>query len=133
MISPLKTVTIGNFRGIRALTLELHPRVNVFFGANGAGKTSLIDAIAIGLGPIVSITPKAKGRSFGRDDLRRPWADAPDHSEQRNRECQYTKIEIVAADGLRWDVHRLRSTQDKAALPPTVGQKELRAKLACEP
>ncbi len=44
----LKSVKIRNFRAIGSLDLELHPRLNVIFGENGAGKTSLLDAIYCG-------------------------------------------------------------------------------------
>ncbi|MBI2570966.1 MAG: AAA family ATPase [Candidatus Schekmanbacteria bacterium] len=44
-IAPLHSVRIQNFRGIRDLTLKLHPRVTVLFGINASGKTSILDAI----------------------------------------------------------------------------------------
>ncbi|MCL2824935.1 MAG: ATP-binding protein, partial [Polyangiaceae bacterium] len=53
VIAPLKSIHIENFRGIRDQTIELHPDVTVFFGPNASGKTTVLDAIAIGLGAIV--------------------------------------------------------------------------------
>lgn len=34
-----------NFRLLQQLSLELHPRLNLFFGANAAGKTSLLETV----------------------------------------------------------------------------------------
>jgi len=41
----VKKLLIENFRGIRKMELELHPRMNVFIGINGAGKSSVLDAL----------------------------------------------------------------------------------------
>ncbi len=54
-------VDITNFRCFESLSIPLHPSVNVFVGVNGAGKTSLLDAIAIALYDIVA----AQGGSAG--------------------------------------------------------------------
>ncbi len=47
-------LNIGNFRNIKAASLELHPRLNFFIGPNGAGKTSVLESLVV----------LAKGRSF---------------------------------------------------------------------
>jgi predicted ATPase len=44
-----KRLTLQNFRGIRNLDLGFHDRLTVLIGSNGSGKTSILDAIAIGL------------------------------------------------------------------------------------
>ena len=44
-----KNLTLQNFRGIRNLDLTFHDRLTVLLGSNGSGKTSVLDAIAIGL------------------------------------------------------------------------------------
>ena len=46
----LKSVTIKNYRAIENLELHLDPTLTVLHGANGHGKTSLLSAIAMGLG-----------------------------------------------------------------------------------
>lgn len=43
----IERLEIENFRGIRKMDLDLHPRLNVFVGVNGAGKTTILDASAI--------------------------------------------------------------------------------------
>lgn len=42
MLSSLK---IQNFRNLTEIDLELNPRINLFYGNNGSGKTSLLEAI----------------------------------------------------------------------------------------
>ena len=39
-------VTLENYRGIRHVDLQAHPRLNVFAGINGTGKSSILQAIA---------------------------------------------------------------------------------------
>ena len=48
----LKRVKIENYRAIEKLELPLDPQLTVFFGNNGYGKTSVLSAIAGGLGRI---------------------------------------------------------------------------------
>jgi predicted ATP-binding protein involved in virulence len=43
----IKRLTINGFRGILDMDLEFAEQVNVFVGVNGAGKSSILDAIAI--------------------------------------------------------------------------------------
>jgi predicted ATP-binding protein involved in virulence len=43
----LKEVSINKFRGFdKKVTIELHPKLNIFVGDNGSGKTTILDAIA---------------------------------------------------------------------------------------
>lgn len=41
---------LRNFKKFAALDLDLHPRFNLLIGANGAGKTTVLDALAVALG-----------------------------------------------------------------------------------
>lgn len=50
----VERLSIENLRNIRAAQLRLGPSVNLFYGTNGAGKTSVIEALVV----------LAKGRSF---------------------------------------------------------------------
>ena len=49
----VKKLLIENFRGIRKMELELHPRMNLFIGINGAGKSSVLDALGYLFAPFV--------------------------------------------------------------------------------
>ncbi|GEM_PF-1101505 len=46
-------IEINNFRCFEHLALDFHPRLNVFVGANGGGKTSLLEAVRLCLGTFV--------------------------------------------------------------------------------
>ncbi len=41
----IELLQLTNFRGIREVTLELHQKLTVLVGVNGAGKSSLLDAL----------------------------------------------------------------------------------------
>ncbi|AFU99644.1 DNA replication/repair protein RecF [Simiduia agarivorans] len=56
----IDTLHIQHFRNITAAKLQFHPRINLFFGENGAGKTSVLEAISL-LG---------RGRSFRSHKLK---------------------------------------------------------------
>lgn len=45
---------IVNYRGASSLQLEFDDRLNVFYGVNGAGKSTVLDAIAMMLSWVVS-------------------------------------------------------------------------------
>lgn len=132
-ISPISSLHIENFRGIRDLTVDLDPRVTVFFGPNASGKTTIIDAMAIGLGAVVGRFPKVP-RSGGRDfakrgDIRKPWLDRPDLGETCGVERPYSRITLTASQGFSWDVDRLRSKVLDKPPRPSIGCKHLNAVL----
>jgi len=122
---PIRNVCIENFRGIRHLSIALDPNVTVFFGANAAGKTTILDAIAIGLGAYVTQFPRAKGMSFAkRGDIRVPWVEwiPPSEgsdwkasseevevgTERPGVERPFARVTIEASSGVSWDATKLR-------------------------
>lgn len=46
MITVVQKIVIENFKSIKELSLELG-RVNIFIGENGAGKSNILEAIAL--------------------------------------------------------------------------------------
>ena len=129
-IAPLRSVRIENFRSFRSVEIALHPEVTVFFGANAAGKTTVLDALAIVLGALPARVPKATGRDFAKTgDIRVPWKDRVDVGEMRGAERPYARVAATAADGvaweLQWDVTRFRSVQDRHYAPAGLGTKAL--------
>ncbi len=42
----IETLSLENFRNLRGQTVKLHPRINIFTGINGSGKTNLLEALA---------------------------------------------------------------------------------------
>ena len=84
----LKRVEIENYRGIEKLDLPLDPVLTVLHGANGHGKTSVLSAIAKGLGSIPRLLPDVSSIGFLKID---------------RRGSRPLRVGLVAADGLSWD------------------------------
>lgn len=126
VLAPIRSVRIQNFRSVRDLTIELAADVTVFFGVNAAGKTTLLDALAIGLGAIVARVPKATGFSFANHgDIRVPWKDRLDVEESHGAECPYARVTITGTNGLVWDVTKYRWVGDRGKTPAGVSVKQL--------
>ncbi|MBE9064136.1 AAA family ATPase [cf. Phormidesmis sp. LEGE 11477] len=67
----LQTLTLNNYRGARSLSLDLDARLNVFVGVNGAGKSTVLDAVTLLLSWAVNRirTANASGRPIPEDDI----------------------------------------------------------------
>lgn len=63
-------LSLRNFRCFPEVTIDLHPRLTVIVANNGQGKTAILDAVAIALGPFVGAFDDGKDRAFERDDIR---------------------------------------------------------------
>lgn len=68
----VKKLNLKNFRGFAHLDIDFDNKVNVLVGVNGAGKSSVLDGIAIMLSRVSAaiISPKASGRQFSEDDIK---------------------------------------------------------------
>ena len=53
----ISDVTIKNFKGIEEIKIDFKPVFNLIKGINGKGKTSILEAIAVGLGGFVARMP----------------------------------------------------------------------------
>lgn len=71
-------LTMTGFRGAKLLPLKLHDRLNVFFGTNGSGKSSILDATAILLSWLVNRIKheSSSGRLVQETDIRNGEASA---------------------------------------------------------
>ncbi len=67
----INSIILKNFRGFEFIhaDLPLGP-LTVFAGDNGSGKTSLIDALALGLGGFLSGIPDVRTNSIAKTDIR---------------------------------------------------------------
>ncbi|MDJ0729414.1 MAG: AAA family ATPase [Crocosphaera sp.] len=67
----IKELTLTNYRAARHLTLNLHPRLNVFVGVNGAGKSTILDAVATMLSWTINRIRRAgtSGRPISEDHI----------------------------------------------------------------
>ena len=66
----LARLEIENYRAIERLDLPLNPDLTVFHGDNAHGKTSILSAIAVGLGSIPRLLPGVSSIGFLKTDLR---------------------------------------------------------------
>ena len=84
----LEFVEIENYRAIDALRLSLHPSLTVIHGDNAHGKTSVLSAIAVGLGRIPAMLPGVSGIDFRKSDPR-GWLP--------------TRVALATTDGVAWE------------------------------
>ena len=66
-------LNIRNFKAIHSLDLTLDPGFNLLVGENGTGKTSILEAIAVGLGGFLTGIPQVKTRHFSQAEIRREY------------------------------------------------------------
>ncbi|MFI3201552.1 MAG: AAA family ATPase [Eubacteriales bacterium] len=64
-------VCIKNFRGIEEATIELKEGFNLIKGENGKGKTSILEAISVGLGGYISGINDVATRHFSKEEIRK--------------------------------------------------------------
>ena len=84
----LASIGIENFRAIEKLDLALDPRLTVLHGANAHGKTSVLGAIAAGLGAVPYLLSGVFERGFLDTDLRVGALDL--------------RVALTTVDGISW-------------------------------
>jgi predicted ATP-binding protein involved in virulence len=127
----LKSVTLENFKCFEKLTVDLHPRLTVLVGTNGAGKTAILDGIATGLTPILTHLSSANQRLAGRrildTDFRvESWKGRG--GKEKWGAADFTRVEVETTDGLKWD-HWKSSVKDGQP-KHKIGQSDLSERLA---
>ena len=110
----LKQVTIENYRAIEHLELPLHPQLTVLHGDNGHGKTSVLSAIAVGLGQIAWYL-RIRYPRMPRRMVRRRSRDVQ-IVETDGRTSGPTKILLTSADGTSWHIPISREDPANPAL-----------------
>ncbi len=48
----IERIELNNFRSFESRAFDLSPSFNVLIGENGAGKTAILDALAVGAGAL---------------------------------------------------------------------------------
>lgn len=66
----LNKLKLINFRCFAEIEISFHPQLTVLVAPNGAGKTSILDAIAVAFGPYIGAFDEAAGKGFEPDDIR---------------------------------------------------------------
>lgn len=114
----LKSFSIENFRLITKLNEDLGSRLTLFIGENGSGKTSILDAISIGLGAALTHLPNVSGMTFKKSgDIR----------SIEGREEPFARIRLDTVDNVAWDrtTRRDKSATTTKLISESVGLKSL--------
>lgn len=80
---------IQNFRGIQHLELDFNKQINVIYGVNGAGKSSVLDAISIMLSWVINRIKhkRASGKQIVEKDI--------------NNSASFSSLEVFS-DDINW-------------------------------
>lgn len=63
-------IKLSNYRCFPLFSMDFHPELTVIVARNGCGKTAVLDALAVALGPFVGAFDEAKGTYFTTSDAR---------------------------------------------------------------
>lgn len=88
-----KKLSLYNFRSFEKLDLEAGSRLNLLVGENGTGKTTLLDALSIALGAVLTILPETTGIGFKKTDNR----------QVGNRPSPFMRVSLETTEGILWD------------------------------
>lgn len=114
----IKTLKLENFRSKEQLDIQFGEKLTLLVGENGSGKTSVLDAVAISLGAVLSYLPDVSGISFRKYDIR----------QKDNQLAPYTRVEIETTEGLKWGrtLRRDKSKKTIAYIRTATGLQYLR-------
>jgi predicted ATP-binding protein involved in virulence len=102
----VQKVELTHFRGIQHLTLEFSERVTVLVGVNGAGKTSIIEALRAILRPLlVLVADRVTGNNPTPDEeLHPPYLQESD-VQVGHRSVSLAINTVIAGLNLSWTLH----------------------------
>lgn len=128
----LKTITLNNFRCFENLRVELHPRLTVVVGENGAGKTALLDGIASALTPVFthlsSAAQRLRGRGIKDTDFRMESFEGRG-GKKSWKTADYAQLMVETFTDLRWDYWRSSGTSKGKAPSEKWGETALKEHL----
>ena len=66
----IQKLRLWDYRCFDSIDIDFHEQLTVLVASNGAGKTSILDAIAVAFGPYVGAFDESVGRHFEPSDIR---------------------------------------------------------------
>lgn len=125
----LKEAQIRNFRGIESMQLQFQPGFNLIKGENGKGKTSILEAISVGLGGFLTGIEGVAARHFTKEEIRKEYISSGDGS----CDCKYSvPVEVTMEtvfDGLSEPIYWTRGRNSIQASRSTLQPRKI-AKIA---
>lgn len=114
----IKTLRLEHFRRFDDFTIEFDPQLTVLVAKNGAGKSSVLDGVAIALGQFLTRLPKVSG-------LNPKDTDFQINTDQSKP--PYMRISCVSQNEIEWDrtEKRDKSAKTAKAIPEAKGIKKL--------
>ena len=111
----LKSVSIKNFKGIDEKNIVFKPGFNLIKGANGTGKTSILEAIAVGLGGFIAGLPDVVTRHFSSDEVRKVYMKTGDGSYNKTNimPLEVTIIRLLYILGMMKEKYRQTINYDQ--------------------
>ncbi len=117
----IKKLLLDNFRCFDRLEVQLAEKVNLLIGNNGSGKSTILDALSIGLGTISTHLPLVKGISIKMNDLR----------HINDQKMPYCRVHSASFNDVEWDVTRRKDKSAKVSqqIPQSKGLSKLKSYL----
>ncbi|MFW2575660.1 AAA family ATPase [Serratia nevei] len=114
----IKHLHLQHFRRFDDFEIEFTSPVTVLVARNGAGKSSILDALATALGSFLTRLPKITGMNPKETDFQ----VNPDGSKPA-----FMRITCESMDGVRWDrtEKRDQAVKTQKTIPPAIGLKAL--------
>ncbi|WP_287605188.1 AAA family ATPase [Thiothrix sp.] len=114
----IKILTLSHYRRFTDFSMDFDPNLTVLVAKNGAGKTSILDAIATLLGTFLTRLPKISGYNPKETDFQ---------VYPNGRRPPYMRIKCESFNGIKWDrtEKRDQSTQTLSEIPEALGIKQL--------
>lgn len=114
----IQSLHLQHFRRFNDFQIEFDPQLTVLVARNGAGKTSVLDGLAIALGAFFTRLPEISGLNPKATDFQL----FPDGGKP-----PFMRIRCQATNGITWDKTEKRDQSKKTAeqIPAAVGLKAL--------
>lgn len=114
----IQKLNLQNFKGFDQIEIEFHPDLTVLVGANGSGKTSIMEGIAIAVRTMFVKMDGLSGRSI---DKSQAHLKAFSIGSTRDIQPQYP-VQVKASAGIKSGMIRWKRSLNKPTGSTTVGE-----------